>query len=116
LVQGCPHVVVAVDARQIVDWQSFHDVFAVSFGFPGFYGRNMDAWNDCMTYLDDPDAAMTTVHSPPGGIVVLKIAHAREFARRLPEIYAALIECSAFVNWRRLERGESPVLAVSFYE
>ncbi|MDZ4753789.1 MAG: barstar family protein [Phycisphaerae bacterium] len=30
--------------------------FAETFGFPGFYGRNMNAWNDCMTFLDGPDA------------------------------------------------------------
>jgi hypothetical protein len=99
-----------------LDWQSFHDVFVVTFGFPAFYGRNMNAWNDCMSYLDDPDAGMTSVHAPPGGVVVLNVAHAREFAKRLPDIYNAMIECAAFVNWRRLERGGAPVLAVSFYE
>ncbi|KPN91352.1 barstar family protein [Pseudomonas nunensis] len=35
---------VRVDANLITDWQTFHSVFAEEFGFPGFYGRNMDAW------------------------------------------------------------------------
>jgi len=40
---------VRVDATHIRDWDNFHDVFADAFGFPDFYGRNMDAWVDCMT-------------------------------------------------------------------
>ena len=31
------------------DWERFHDFFANTFEFPGYYGRNMDAWNDCMS-------------------------------------------------------------------
>ena len=114
--QSCPHFVVTIDARQIIDWQSFHDVFMATFGFPTFYGRNMNAWIDCMTDLDEPDTKMSSIHAPPGGIVVLSLTHAREFSKRLPEIYATLVECVAFVNWRRLEQGEGPVLALSVHE
>ncbi|WP_206361205.1 barstar family protein, partial [Pseudomonas viridiflava] len=38
------------DANLISDWQTFHNVFAEQFGFPVFYGRNMDAWVDCLSY------------------------------------------------------------------
>jgi RNAse (barnase) inhibitor barstar len=107
---------VKLDTRRITDWDSFHDVFAEALGFPGFYGRNMDAWIDCMTWLDDPSAEMTTVHALPGGVVVLQLEHVGDFARRCPEQYAAIIECSAFVNWRKLEIGEPAVLALSFYK
>ncbi|WP_454835628.1 barstar family protein [Pseudomonas lini] len=51
---------VQVDANLITDWQTFHSVFAQKFGFPGFYGRNMDAWVDCLSYLDDPSAEMSS--------------------------------------------------------
>jgi RNAse (barnase) inhibitor barstar len=43
---------VKLDTRRIRDWDTFHDLFAEVFGFPGFYGRNMDAWIDCMTWLE----------------------------------------------------------------
>jgi hypothetical protein len=46
--------IVTIPADRITDWESFHSVFKQALGFPDFYGRNMDAWNDCMTYLDDP--------------------------------------------------------------
>jgi len=51
---------VQIDASKITDWASFHDCFSEKLGFPGFYGRKMDAWNDCMTCLDDPETGMTS--------------------------------------------------------
>jgi len=41
--------VIANPVDAITDWASFHDVFMHTLGFPDFYGRNMDAWIDCMT-------------------------------------------------------------------
>ena len=76
----------------------------------------MDAWNDCMTYLDDSTAGMSNVHAAPGGVVVLALEQMDDFARRCPEQYAAIVECTAFVNWRRIERGHSAVLALAFYK
>lgn len=109
-------VLVRLDTRRIVDWQTFHSVFAEVFGFPDFYGRNMNAWIDCMTSLDEPADGLTSVHAPPGGIVVLQLEHVDEFARRCREQYEAVIECAAFVNWRRIDVGERAVLALSFHK
>jgi hypothetical protein len=106
---------VSIDAGRISDWESFHDAFAQTFGFPGFYGRNMDAWIDCMTYLDDPAAGMTSLHVAPGDVVVLCISKAADFKERCSEIFDALVECSSFVNYRRIETGAPAVLALSFY-
>jgi barstar (barnase inhibitor) len=106
---------VKLDTRLITDWDTFHDAFAETFGFPTFYGRNMDAWIDCMTWLDDPSAEMSRVHSPPGGVVVLELEHVDGFISRCPEQYGALVECAAFVNWRKIEVGEPAVLAL-FYK
>ncbi|MEX2140878.1 MAG: barstar family protein [Pirellulales bacterium] len=106
---------ISIDASRISNWDSFHDTFAEALGFPGFYGRNMDAWIDCMTYLDDPDAGMTSVHVVLGDVVALCISAVTDFKKRCPEIYDALIECSSFVNYRRIERGDQAILALSFY-
>lgn len=107
---------VKLDTQRIIDWETFHDVFAEVFGFPGFYGRNMSAWVDCMTSLDAPSAAMTKLHAPPGGVVVLELEHVDGFMRRCPVQFEAIIDCAAFVNWRKIEVGESAVLALSFYK
>jgi RNAse (barnase) inhibitor barstar len=108
-------VIVRLDTRRITDWDSFHRVFAEELGFPGFYGCNLDAWIDCMSSLDAPEDGMTSVHAPPGGVVTLHLEHVAEFARRCPEQYDALVECSAFVNFRRIEMGEPAVLALAFH-
>ena len=76
---------VKLDCRQIHDWYSFHHVFAEIFGFPSFYGRNMNAWIDCMTDLDDAGTGMCTVSVQPGGLVVLQLEHVDAFAARCTE-------------------------------
>lgn len=106
---------VHIDGRRINDWPSFHAVFAEVFGFPEFYGRNMNAWIDCLTCLDDPSSGMTTIHTNDGGVLSLVIDNAADFKQRCPEQFAALVESAGFVNWRRLEQGHSPVLALAFY-
>jgi hypothetical protein len=105
---------VSVDCSKIRDWASFHDEFAKIFGFPGFYGRNMNAWIDCMTSLDAPEDGMSEVHAARGHVLTLELENVKPFRERNPDLFAAMIECSAFVNWRRLEVGETAVLAISF--
>ncbi len=106
--------VVTIDLAAVSDWPSFHEAFALAFGFPSFYGRNMNAWVDCLTCLDDPDAGMTSVSVPHGEVLALRLLNVAPFQSRCPDQCAALIECSAFVNHRRMETGDAPVLALSF--
>lgn len=47
-------------------------------------------------------------------MLVLCISGAANLKTKCPDIYDALIECSAFVNYRRIEMGEQAVLAISF--
>ncbi len=108
--------IIEIDTAQIRGWDSFHDVFAELLGFPDFYGRNMDAWIDCMTSLDEPDDGMTTVHPSSGEILVMSLSDATDLASRCPDIYEALVECTAFVNYRKIEAGEPPVLALSYWK
>jgi hypothetical protein len=83
-------------------------------GFPDIYGANMDAWNNCMSYLNDPGAGMTALHVAAGGVLTLQVDGVDAFASRCPEQFEALVECSAFVNWRHVERAEPAILALSF--
>lgn len=106
--------VVKIDCCRIVDWQSFHDVFSRAMGFPGFYGRNMDAWIDCMSCVDDVQAGMSRVIIEPGERLTIALENASSFQRRCPEQYKALIESVAFVNDRRRETGEASVITLIF--
>jgi environmental stress-induced protein Ves len=110
-----PSTTVTVDAAALLDWPSFHAEMARAFGFPGFYGENLDAWIDCLTYLDEPSAGMTTVHAPPGGVVTLIVDDVDVLATGAPAIFEALVDGVAFVNERRRERGAGPVLSLAYH-
>src|SRR3954453_16852044 len=84
--------VVEIPTSKIRDWDTFDDVFAVALGFPDFYGRNMNAWIDCLTYADEDDG-MRSIVVPPGDVLTLHLAEAASFAERCPEQYAAVVEC-----------------------
>jgi hypothetical protein len=45
---------------------------------------------------------------------VLQLEGAKTFREKHRELYDAVVECSAFVNHRRIEAGEAAVLALSF--
>jgi RNAse (barnase) inhibitor barstar len=100
---------VRVQTKKITDWDRFHTVFAETMGFPDFYGRNMNAWIDCLTW---PDDGMTWFTVAPGELIHLEIVDTKDFAKRLPEIFQAFIESTTFVNWRRVEKGDLPILAL----
>jgi hypothetical protein len=105
--------VIEVPMSRVTDWDSFHDTFASALGFADFYGRNMDAWIDCVTHADEDEGTSALV-VPEGDVLTLQLLDCADFRERCPEIYEALIECSAFVNWRRIEVGERAILALSF--
>jgi hypothetical protein len=107
---------VQIDTREIHSWSSFHSVFQKKMGFPDFYGKNMNAWIDCMTSADEPGDGMSTVHAPPDGVLVISLLHAKAFKKKYSELYDAIVEGVAFVNYRRMDIGERPFLVLSFYE
>ena len=106
---------VTIDCDEIVDCDAFHSVFAQKLGFPDYYGRNIDAWIDCMTSVDAPGDGLTTVHCEKGSIFTIDLLNIKDLKRRQPDIHEAILACSAFVNWRRIEAGEKAVLALSYY-
>jgi hypothetical protein len=106
--------VVSIDADAIVDEASFHDVFSQALGFPSFYGRNLNAWVDCLSSLDEPAGGLCSVQLVPGELLTLIVDNARSFRERLPDLFAAFLEAAAFVNWRRIKSGEAPVLVLAF--
>ncbi len=89
-----------IDGTKIVDWESFHDEFQRVMGFFEGYGRNMDAWIDCM-YDMFIDGGLTKFDLRKGDIFILKIRDTEDFQKRCPEIFSSLIACTAFVNKHR---------------
>jgi hypothetical protein len=103
---------ITIPVEKITDWASFHDVFQQTLGFPDFYGRNMNAWIDCMTSVDMAADCLSAVTVAQGELLVLRIDNPFDFKRRCPEQFDALLEGTSFVNYRRTEIGEQPVLAL----
>ncbi len=101
---------VSLDTKQIEDWESFHLLCKEEFGFPDFYGMNMNAWIDCLSYIDDDGDRMSRFNLAKGEMLYIEVSDTKAFNSRLPEIFDALVECSAFVN----ERYESSVLSLVF--
>ena len=65
-----------------------------------------------MTCSDDPDSGMIAEAVQPGELLTLRLVDAPAFKERCPDQYEALIECAAFVNYRRVEQGDGPVLSL----
>jgi hypothetical protein len=92
--------------ERILDWHSFHHESAKLFGFPEFYGQNMNAWIDCLTYLSDDDGMNSIPRLSQNENLVLQIPEFEVFSNRVPEVCSALLECSAFLNQRYIRAGE----------
>jgi RNAse (barnase) inhibitor barstar len=105
---------VRLETAQIHDWESFHRVFKETFGFPNFYGANMDAWIDCMSSITNPDEGMSEITVNVGEVLVLEVSETESFKQRCPEQFLALVECAAFVNRRYVTGGISAPLSFVF--
>jgi hypothetical protein len=68
-----------------------------------------------MSSLDSPDDGMISVHCDKGDFIALELSNAKDFKSRCSEQFVAVVECAAFVNFRNLDVGETPVLMLSFY-
>ncbi len=100
-----------LDGKIIRNWHDFHRESQAAFGFPDFYGRNMDAWIDCLSTLRDNDG-MSKFMLGPEETLRIEVLHTDFLRRHAPEILDALLDCSAAVNERYAENGEKPALAV----
>jgi hypothetical protein len=106
-------MIVRIDARRLTDAAGLHAAVAEAFGFFAGYGKNLDALIDCLTHLDDPAAGMSRIQVFPGRVVLLALDHVPATGPVAKQV-EALADAAAFVNWRRLERGQPPVLAVAY--
>ncbi len=101
--------VVVVDCSLISDRDTLHDVFADALGFPEYYGRNSSAWIDCMTW---PNEECSSVSLAGDETFTVHLKDAQALKERAPQLLTDILEMSAFVNFRRIEVGEPPILIV----
>lgn len=106
-------MIVRIDARRLTDSAALVAALAEAFGFPAGTGKNLDAIVDCLTELDNPQAAMSRIHVFPGQVVLLALDHVDAKPKVAAQV-RALSEIVAFVNWRRLEKRQPPVVALAY--
>ena len=104
---------IAIPAEALESFEHFHDVFAEALGFPDFYGRNMNAWIDCLSDIDDPATGMTQVHVEPGDAMVLDVTAGPSVEQ---EVLAALVDCAAAVNRRFADAGSETRIALALVD
>ena len=98
---------VTLNTAEIKNWETFHDVSARDFGFPEFYGRNMNAWIDCLTYLREGDG-MSRFVLAEGEYLYVHLPDFVTFRQREPVICLEMMECISIVNTRH----KAPVLSL----
>jgi hypothetical protein len=92
-------VTVELNLAAVKDMASFHAEFDRVMGFPDFYGKNMNAWEDCMGDLSAPgQPGMTKVQVPRGEDLLLVLKGAADLAKRKPDIWLSLLDSTASVN------------------
>lgn len=106
-------MIIRLDARRLNDSAGLHAALNEAFGFTDEYGNNLDALVDCLTYLDDPKTRMSRVQLVPGQVALLVLEH-NDAKGKQATVVRTLLDAIAFVNWRRLEKGQPPVLAVAY--
>lgn len=110
-------MIITVDARHFSTKAGFQAALANAFGFPGDYGKNLDALVDCLGDLDNPSTEMTKVHVLPGQTMVIRVTHLDDCDDRMDQIRPQLTRLNdavAFVNLRRLDEKKPPLLALAY--
>lgn len=63
----------SIDFSNVKTVDDFHTKMKELFGFPDFYGRNYNAFIDCLSSLRFPEDRMTTVHIVKSECILLMI-------------------------------------------
>lgn len=95
---------IRLSTDKITDWPSFHQVFAETMDFPAEYGRNLDAWVECMGQ----------VMTRPGELLVVELPNVDRFKTRCPEQFVALLNRTAEVNAQYANAGHEAAVALVF--
>ena len=102
---------VRIDSENIVDWASFHEVGKEVFGFPSFYGMNLNAFIDCLTYIDEGDG-MSNIVLGPGELLRIEVTSADDLRTRQPGIYQGFVDAVGAVNRRFIEGGKAEKIEI----
>ena len=104
-------VSVVLDGTKLTTWEEFHDECSTTFGFPGFYGRNRDAWIDCLT---DIDGGLTRADLQTKEDLLISIENSSTWVTQAPAVVTEFVLLVQDVNIRFKETGLAKKVAVVF--
>jgi hypothetical protein len=102
----------SLNGELITDWDSFHDQCITVFGFPDFYGRNLNAWVDCLSYLRD-DEGMCKFVLKENDVLTIEVLHSEKLRQAAPDILDELQMLVAMINERCEDYEEAATLKLS---
>ena len=100
-----------LNGASILGWDTFHSECRQAFGFPDTYGKTMDAWVDCLSYLRDEDG-MTKFRLKPNEVLEIVVKDAAVLREKAPDLLEEVTFCVAGINERYEDYGEKPALAL----
>lgn len=100
-----------LNGASILGWDTFHSECQQAFGFPDTYGKTIDAWVDCLSYLRDEDG-MTKFRLEPNEVLEIVVKDAAAMRERVPDLLEEMTFCVAGINERYEDYGEKPALAL----
>lgn len=92
---------------------SVHHAFAQAMGFPDFYGKNWDAWIDCMSYIDDAKVGMSKVTVGKGESLEIEILVRNNSRYYEGRVWGVFCGCMAAVNARLAAGGSKARLVLT---
>lgn len=100
---------VKLDGATIHNWNDFHAQCRQAFAFPDFYGDNLDAWMDCLSYLRDDDG-MTRFVLKDKEVLTIEVLHSQQLRKQVPDMIEELTFCIAVLNESYTDLGEQEAL------
>ena len=103
---------IELDANEMLTWDAFHTHCQARLGFPAFYGRNLNAWIDCLTYVEQDDG-MSAIVLAPGESLDLLVRNGKNWGKAAPDVVAGFSDAVDPVNQRISAAGADPRIRVT---
>lgn len=96
---------VIIDFVKIKSIDDFYDEMTRVFGFPAFFGRNGNAFIDCLFSLRYPQDEMTAIHIRKDEYIIMELVN---FSSASQNVKDTLIISIEFVSMKCKEKGQEP--------
>lgn len=100
---------IELDFSEVNNLDTMHEVLKKAFGFPDFYGKNVNALIDCWTSLRYPEDGMTQIHIGADEMLTIKIVSFPFDKHTMLNHFFIAVQA---VNLRYTNRGEKAVISM----